>query len=98
MESFGETFKKARNSISQIYVAEKLGVTQSYISQIECGSKRPSLDFVDRANKELGFNLMDINIESEIELLIQISKKIKPIDLKKIVRYAQKIEKAAENE
>jgi transcriptional regulator with XRE-family HTH domain len=90
--SFGDLFKNTRNNrnYSQIYVANKLKVSQSYISQIECGVRNPTLDFIEKAWKELGFELMVINIEQEKELLIKIISELKPFDVKKIVDYAQR--------
>lgn len=91
-ESFGDLFKNTRNKkfYSQVYVAQKMGVSQSYISQIEKGDRKPTLDFIEKAWKELGFELMVINVDQEKELLLKIVNKLKPFNIRKVVNYAQR--------
>ena len=93
MPIFGDLFKKNRDNkkYSQKYVAEKIGVSQSYISQIERGTRIPTLKFVEKVWEELGFELMIINIDQEKELLMTIINQLKPFDVKRIVYYAQRI-------
>lgn len=90
--AFGNLFKKIRDekNYSQIYVAEKMGVSQSYISQIECGARKPTFEFIEKAWKELGFDLMVIDIEQEKKLLSTIIEKLSPFQVQKIVDYAQR--------
>jgi transcriptional regulator with XRE-family HTH domain len=92
-KSFGILFKNIRNNnlYSQAYVAKKLNVSQSYISQIEKGDREPSLDFIENAYQKLGFELIIIDIEQEKELLFKMLNKLKPYNIKKIVNYAQRL-------
>lgn len=94
-KSFGILFKDIRNKnlYSQAYVAEKLNVSQSYISQIEKGDREPNLDFIENAYLKLGFELINIDIEKEKDLLFLIINKLKPYNIKKIVNYAQRLYK-----
>jgi transcriptional regulator with XRE-family HTH domain len=91
-ESFGDLFKNIRNKkfYSQVYVAQKMGVSQSYISQIEKGDRKPTLDFIEKAWKELGFELIIIDADQEKELLLKIINKLKPFNIRKVVNYAQR--------
>jgi transcriptional regulator with XRE-family HTH domain len=71
-------------------VAQKIGVSQSYISQIEKGDRKPTLDFIEKAWKELGFELIIIDADQEKELLLKIINKLKPFNIRKVVNYAQR--------
>jgi transcriptional regulator with XRE-family HTH domain len=89
--TFKETFKKIRESkrYNQNYIADKIGVSQSYISQIESGSRKPTIEFLSKI-KELGFDIV-INIEEEKELLLNSINKLEPFDIQKVTIYAQKL-------
>jgi len=49
----GAAFKRIRfeKKLTQTFVAEKTGITQTYLSQIETGAKVPSQDMVNRLCK-----------------------------------------------
>lgn len=49
---FGYIFKEARGRATQVDYAERLGVTQTYLSQIETDKRRPSFDLLDKLAKE----------------------------------------------
>lgn len=56
MGSVGRTIKKLRTTaaIKQGVLAERVGVTQSYLSAVEADKKTPSPELVDRISRELG--------------------------------------------
>ena len=47
-------------NLTQEALAEKIGTAQAYISELENGVKNPSLDFLIRLSKELGYSLDDL--------------------------------------
>jgi transcriptional regulator with XRE-family HTH domain len=51
MNEIGNTILKMRKTrgISQQDAAEALGITQSYLSLLECGKKTPSISLLERA-------------------------------------------------
>lgn len=93
-DSGGYLFKKIRNDncYSQFYIANKLGVTQSYISQIENGERKLTLNFIEKAWKELGFKLIEIDIEREKNILFKILNKMEPFSVMKVVDYAKSLD------
>lgn len=66
-EAFGEVIRKLRksNSMSQEKLAERSNLDRSFISQIECGRKQPSLITIYQLAK--AFNLSASKILSLTE-------------------------------
>ena len=62
MSSVGERIKDARNAkgMTQKQLAKKLGVSEGYINDVECGRKVVEEKFIDRAGKVLGGNLSEM--------------------------------------
>lgn len=60
--SVGENIARMRENkgITQMELAEAIGVTQSMIGQIERGSKVPSIILANAIAKELGGDIRDI--------------------------------------
>ena len=56
MTSIGRVFRLLRiaNDISARDLADKTGLSQSFISEVEAGKKKPSLDALDKYSKALG--------------------------------------------
>jgi len=54
--NYGKAFKTLRFNwgITQTQVAKKVGITQTYLSQIEGGTKIPSQDVIDKICKNYG--------------------------------------------
>ena len=54
--TYGEALRKAREirGISQNFLSKRLGVSQAFISAIEMGQKKPSLNISCRINDYLG--------------------------------------------
>jgi transcriptional regulator with XRE-family HTH domain len=94
--TFGILFKKIREEkqLSQIYMAEKLDVTQSYISQIECETRVPTLNFMEKS-----FHIFDcenMNIynncsKEDKKILLTIINKLTTFEIQKVINYIQKI-------
>lgn len=53
------------HDLKQFELAEKLGVSKSYISEIESGSKKPSLELVERYSKEFNIPVSSIMFFAE---------------------------------
>lgn len=73
MRSIGAIFKENREKIdlSQDEIANKLGVTKSFISKIENGVKKPTMDFLNRAAVIFKIDLLDffegkMNLEQDL--------------------------------
>ena len=51
--NYGQIFLTLRavRKINQKYLAEELGVTQGYLSQVECDKKKPSLDLLEKVSE-----------------------------------------------
>lgn len=62
MSSVGERIKAARNlkGFTQKQLAKKLGVSESYINDVECGRKVVEEKFIERAGKVLGGGLEEM--------------------------------------
>ena len=58
-QKIGNTIKQYRNKkkISQIILAKRLGTQQPSIARVESGKVLPSLNFLVKIMKELGFEL-----------------------------------------
>lgn len=62
MSTVGERIKQARNSkgMTQKQLAKKLGVSESYINEVEAGRKVVEEKFIERAGKVLGGDLSEM--------------------------------------
>ena len=62
MSTVGERIKKARNNkgMTQKQLAKKLGVSESYINEVEAGRKVVEEKFIERAGKVLGGDLSEM--------------------------------------
>lgn len=87
-----QRLRQERN-LSQEQLAEKLNVSQNTIAKIECGLRRPSIDFLIELAEFfetstdyiwLGVQAEDIEIKREIdEMLERIDRKIEQLQSKK---------------
>ena len=64
LKLIGKRIKEVRNArkIPQILLAEKSDISNTYLSYIECGKKKPSLNVIVRIAKEL-----DTSVDSLLE-------------------------------
>ncbi|MGM5011879.1 helix-turn-helix transcriptional regulator [Rhizobium redzepovicii] len=53
------------HDLKQVELAEKLGISRSHLSEIESGSKIPSLDIIERYSKTFGIPVSSIMFFSE---------------------------------
>lgn len=83
-EDIGALVRQCRRQLglSQIQLAHKLGVSQSYLSHLEKGKKTLQLGLVLRVLNELGVVL---SVEKESELDTPRGRKISPISIDEIV-------------
>lgn len=67
MSRVGEKIKNIRINagISQKQLAKKLGVSESYINEVECGRKVVNQELIDRISKVLGKDINDITMSFE---------------------------------
>lgn len=67
MSRVGENIKNTRNSIgmSQKQLAKKLGVSESFINEVESGRKVANQSLIDRLSKVLGKDMNDITMSFE---------------------------------
>jgi transcriptional regulator with XRE-family HTH domain len=85
--NIGKAIKKIRkssNTVNQGQFAAKIGITQSYLSQIESGKKLPSLDLLqvisNQSNIPMPAMLWFSLSESDIDIRkIEMFRSLKPI-------------------
>lgn len=72
---FAIRYKKLGNKIryyrknrdfEQVDFAQKIGITLQYLSKIECGYAKPSMDLLFRISECLGVDITEIMKESDI--------------------------------
>lgn len=83
--NIGKAIKELRGDIclSQKDYASRIGVTQSYLSQIENGQKKPSMELIEVISEDLGkplaillwFSLDESDVSDE---KVEVFKVIKP--------------------
>lgn len=83
--NIGSALLKARkdNGLRQNVVAERTGLSQTYLSQIETGSKIPSIEVIEKLSKEynMPFGIMMWNTLTEKDVRkskLDIYRKLKP--------------------
>lgn len=77
MSRIGEKIKQARanSGVSKKQLAKKLGVSESFINDVETGRKIINADLIDRMSKVLGQNINDITMSFEEEVLPEENEK-----------------------
>ncbi len=75
---FGKTLRKIRIDKSEILrdMAEKLGMTSSYLSAIECGKRNIPDNLIDKI-----VSLYDLNEKEKFELITAKQKSLKSIEI-----------------
>lgn len=98
---FGRKLFQARRAkhLTSNELAEKLGMSGSYIRQLECGNRKPSLDFLLNACSMLDVSpnyLLKDNMEAklriELEELEQKLRKLSEQDLHMISQFVDAVE------
>jgi transcriptional regulator with XRE-family HTH domain len=82
------------HDLKAIELADKLGISQSYLSEIESGKKEPSLELIRKYADIFRTNPSSILLFSEDIEQIGKKKKLKDILRKKTIDFLQKIENA----
>ena len=79
-KNFSKNLKKYRsdNSLSQEIAAESLGISPVFLSELECCKKTPSCETLVRLYRQMGYDYIPLNTDSNNdnqEQLISIIKK-----------------------
>ena len=79
-KNFSKNLKKYRsdNSLSQEIAAESLGISPVFLSELECCKKTPSCETLVRLYRQMGYDYIPLNTDSDNdnqEQLISIIKK-----------------------
>ncbi|MEW8955179.1 helix-turn-helix domain-containing protein [Clostridium sp.] len=76
MSRIGEKIKTAREkgNMSQKQLAKKLGVSESFINDVELGRKIANEQFIQKVSKVLGKEMNDISMSFEEEVHVDIPK------------------------
>lgn len=85
MSRVGENIKNTRNSVgmSQKQLAKKLGVSESFINEVETGRKVANQGLIDRVSKVLGKDMNDITMSFEEQVFADEKSKKFSIEPKK---------------
>jgi transcriptional regulator with XRE-family HTH domain len=82
------------HDLKAVELAEKLGLSQSYLSEIERGKKEPSIELIRRYAEIFNTSPSSILFFSEDLDLVGKKKKFKDLIRKKTIQFLQKIEDA----
>jgi transcriptional regulator with XRE-family HTH domain len=80
------------HDLKQVEAAEKLGISKSHLSEIESGTKTPSLDVVERYSKTFGIPMSSIMFFSENLEKAGKGEKAKTFIASKVINFLQLIE------
>jgi transcriptional regulator with XRE-family HTH domain len=80
------------HDLKQVELAEKLGISKSHLSEIESGSKTPSLDIIERYSKTFGIPVSSIMFFSENIENAGKGEKAKAFVASKVISFLQLIE------
>lgn len=84
--------------LSQVAVAEKLGLSKSFISELEReGGKKPSLDVLERYAKAFGITLSSLMIFAEQTANPDLSEKSRVFVADKILKILEWIEETSDS-
>ena len=85
------------NDIKQQELADKLGLSASYISEIENSKKIPTLEIIEKYSKLFDIPVSSIMFFSEELENKKISSRAKSVISKKIIQFLQLIEERTNN-
>ena len=80
------------HDLKQVETAEKLGISKSHLSEIESGTKNPSLDIIERYSKTFGIPMSSIMFFSENIENAGKGQKAKTFIASKVINFLQLIE------
>ncbi|TWB50057.1 DNA-binding XRE family transcriptional regulator [Rhizobium sp. ERR 922] len=81
------------HDLKQVELAEKLGISKSHLSEIESGTKTPSLEIIERYSKNFGIPVSSIMFFAENIEDAEKGKKAKAYIATKVINFLQLIEK-----
>ena len=84
--------------LKQYELAEKLGVSQSYISEIEKELKSPSLDLIEKYSREIKIPVSSIMFFAEELPQARAGDRIRPKIANKVIQLLRFVERRADAE
>lgn len=81
------------HDLKQVELADRLCISKSHLSEIESGTKTPSLDVIDRYSKEFGLPMSSILFFSENIEGAGKGEKTKALIASKVIDFLKFIEK-----
>lgn len=85
------------HDLRQTEMAEQLGISKSYLSEIEKGSKRPTLDLVEKYASRFGIPVSSILFFSENINNSKAYEKARGVVAQKIIKLMQFLEERSDN-
>ncbi len=86
------------HDLKQVELAEKLGVSKSHISEIEKGTKTPSLDLIERYSNEFKLPASSIMFFAEELPQAQLGERVRSKIAGKVINILRFVEKKADAE
>ena len=86
------------HDLKQVELAEKLGVSKSHISEIEKGTKTPSLDLIERYSREFKLPPSSIMFFAEELPQAQLGERVRSKIAGKVINILRFVEKKADAE
>jgi transcriptional regulator with XRE-family HTH domain len=98
-EYIGRTLKLVRSyhDLSQIDVANKLGISRSYLSELEAGRKTPSMDLLGQYSHEFSVPMSTLMLISEGFEENSITGRMKKVATDKAIRLLEWVEARKNN-
>jgi len=96
----GEALRLIRvyNDLKQNEMADRIGVSKSYLSEIENGQKSPTLEIIQKYSQEFSLPVSSIMFFSEEIPHAKLGEKIRLKVAKKVMSMLQFIERKADDE
>lgn len=86
------------HNLKQVELAEKLGISKSYISEIEKGNKSPSLDLIDRYARAFNMPVSSIMFFAEELPNAKSGDRIRSRIAEKVIGILRFVERKADEE
>jgi transcriptional regulator with XRE-family HTH domain len=85
------------HDLKQVELADRLGVSKSYVSEIESGAKSPSLDLIEKYSKAFGIPVSSIMFFAEELPVAQRGEKVRATIATKVLDLLKFIERKSDN-
>lgn len=96
----GEALRLIRvyNDLKQNEMADRIGVSKSYLSEVEKGQKTPTLEFIQKYSREFSIPVSSIMFFAEEIPHAKMGEKVRVKVAKKVMGMLQFIEKKSDEE